>query len=141
MLKLSTKEARRLAIISQGLHRSKPFGSGKNALLSCIEQLGYIQIDTISVINRAHHHTFWTRIPSYHERQLDTLLQDRKIMEYWSHAAAYLPMQDYRFCLPYMNAIADGQRHWREPDKKMMKNVLERIRAEGPLMAKPDQPG
>ncbi|MBN4053582.1 YcaQ family DNA glycosylase [Haliea sp. AH-315-K21] len=136
MFKLSTKDARRLAIIQQGLHSSKPFGSGNNALLSCIERLGYIQIDTISVINRAHHHTFWTRIPSYQEQQLDALLLEREIMEYWSHAAAYLPMQDYRFCLPYMNAIAGGQKHWREPDKKMMKKVLERIRVEGPLMAK-----
>lgn len=136
MLKLSTKEARRLAIIRQGLHNSTPFGSGKNALLSCIKQLGYIQIDTISVINRAHHHTFWTRIPSYQEQQLDALLRERKVMEYWSHAAAYLPMQDYRFCLPYMNAIAAGQKHWCEPDKKMMKKVLERIRVDGPLMAR-----
>lgn len=136
MLTLSPKEARRIAIISQGLHNSKPFGAGKASLLSCIERLSYIQIDTISVINRAHHHTFWTRIPTYQESQLNTLLQERKIMEYWSHAAAYLPMQNYRFCLPYMNAIASGQKHWRKPDKKMMKAVLERIRVEGPLMAK-----
>lgn len=129
-------EARRLALVSQGLHQLEPFGTGKNAVQRCIEQIGYVQIDTISVINRSHHHCFWTRVPSYKEQHLDTLLREKKILEYWAHAAAYLPMADYRFCLPYMNAVASGQKHWRRPDRKAMAEVLARVRAEGPLMAK-----
>lgn len=136
MIHISANEARRLALVSQGLHSTRPFGAGRNAILRCIEQLGYIQIDTISVINRSHHHCFWTRVPSYTAQHLDTLQQEKKILEYWAHAAAYLPMSDYRFCLPYMNAVASGQRHWRRPDRKAMQEVLARIRAEGPLMAK-----
>lgn len=136
MSAISVTEARRLALIRQGLHTARPFGAGKQAVLRCIEQLGYVQIDTIAVINRSHHHTFWTRIPSYREKHLDALQRERRILEYWAHAAAYLPMRDYRYCLPYMQAIASGQKHWRAPDRKAMQAVLDRIRAEGPLKAK-----
>ncbi len=133
MLEISARDARRLAVIAQGLHTTRPFGAGKHAVQRCIEQLGYVQIDTISVINRSHHHTFWTRVPSYCEQHLDALQQEGKILEYWAHAAAYLPMEDYRFCLPYMRAVASGQTHWRRQDKPAMRAVLKRIRAEGPL--------
>lgn len=136
MTSVSLPEARRMAVTAQGLHKASPFGAGKAAVQRCIEQLGYIQIDTISVINRSHHHAFWTRVPSYREAHLDALLKERRILEYWSHAAAYLPMQDYRYCLPYMHAIASGEQHWRKPDPRAMARVLARIRDEGPLMAR-----
>ncbi len=136
MVEISPREARRLAVISQGLHATNPFGTGKQAVQRCIEHLGYVQIDTISVINRSHHHTVWTRVPSYAEQHLDALQKEGRILEYWAHAAAYLPMQDYRFCLPYMHAVASGQQHWRKPDTRAMQAVLHRIRAEGPLKAK-----
>ncbi|WP_424273804.1 DNA glycosylase AlkZ-like family protein [Cocleimonas flava] len=56
-----------------------------------------IQIDTISVIQRAHHHTLWNRNPRYKPEQLDQLIADKKVFEYWSHAAAYMPMCNYRY--------------------------------------------
>ena len=136
MIELSPNQARRLVVNRQGLHKRSAFGSGDTALLECIEHLGYIQIDTISVINRAHQHTLWTRVPSFTVNQLDSLQQNRKIFEYWAHAAAYLPIRDYRFSLPYMNAIASGQKHWRKPDKKTMTSVLKRIRSDGPMKAR-----
>lgn len=136
MMSLSVNDARRLAVISQGLHTREPFGRGKEAVYRCIERLGYVQIDTISVIQRSHDHTLWTRVPTYQKRHLEVLQKERRVFEYWAHAAAYLPMSDYRFCRRYMHAIASGQRHWRTPDRKAMDRVLERIRAEGALKAK-----
>lgn len=140
MTELSPIQARRLVLRCQGLHRANVFGSGKNGILRCLEQLGYVQIDTISVVNRAHHHTLWSRVPSYKQEHLRALQKSGKVLEYWAHAAAYLPMTDYRFCLPYMNAIASGERHWYEPDKRLMQKVFDRIKAEGPLMAKDFEP-
>jgi uncharacterized protein YcaQ len=136
MIELPVDQAKRLVVNRQGLHKKNAFGRGSEALLDCIEHLGYVQIDTISVINRAHQHTLWTRIPSFREGQLDSLQRDCKIFEYWSHAAAYVPTQDYRYCLPYMNAIAAGQRHWRKPDRKTMKSVMSCIRSEGAKKAR-----
>ena len=70
---LTPKAARRLALRSQ-LLGARPFGRSKKSTLAIIEHLGYVQIDTISVIERAHHHILWTRQPGYVSANLDRLL-------------------------------------------------------------------
>jgi uncharacterized protein YcaQ len=136
-LSLSIAQARKLILLSQRLPPPKQSGSAISATLSAIEHLGYIQIDTISVVQRAHHHTLWNRNPRYKSSQLDQLIADKRVFEYWSHAAAYLPMRDFRFSLPRKQAIARGsQDHWGARDKRMMKSILKRIESEGPLMAR-----
>ena len=137
MESLSIPQARKLILLSQRVPPAKQAGSAITATLSAIEHLGYIQIDTISAIQRAHHHTLWNRNPRYLSSHLDHLLADTQIFEYWSHAASYLPMRDFRYSLPRKQAIAKGdQIHWYERDKHLMNSVLKRIATEGPLMAK-----
>jgi len=134
---LSMQQARKLVLLSQRVPPLKPTGSAIAATLSAIEHLGYVQIDTISAIQRAHHHTLWNRNPRYKSTQLEQLVADKKVFEYWSHAAAYLPMRDFRYSLPRKQEIAKGtQKHWYTRDKRLMKSVLQRITIEGPLMAK-----
>ena len=134
---LTTPQARKLVLLSQRVPPARHAGSAIAATLSALDHLGYIQIDTLSVIQRAHHHTLWNRNRRYKVSHLDQLVSDQRIFEYWSHAAAYLPMRDYRYSLPRKRAMASGElRHWHERDEKLMKLVLERITAEGPLMAR-----
>ena len=128
-------QARKLALAGQYLSGTS-LGRGLKGTRQAIQALGYIQIDTISVIERAHHHTLWNRVPHYKHRFLDKLVEQRDIFEYWSHAAAWLPMEDYRFCLPRMKAIRSGQRHWYKTDQKTLRYVLERITSDGPLQAR-----
>ncbi len=141
MTSLSLAEARRLALHAQGLLRDAPFGAGPSAAVEVIRRLGYVQIDTISIVERAHHHVLWSRVPDYEPGWLGELQAPKRggaprIFEYWSHAAAYLPVEDYRYCLPRMERLAKGARHWFARDRKVMSAVLDRIRAEGPLMAR-----
>lgn len=134
---LTLNEARKLVLASQRVLSKKVSGPAAEATLSAIEHLGYVQIDTISVVQRAHHHTLWNRNPRYDAAQLDQLVADQRVFEYWSHAAAYLPFRDFRFSLPRKQAIARGEAdHWYERDDRLMKSVLERIANEGPLGAK-----
>ncbi len=134
---LSIQQARKLVLLSQKLPPAKQSGRAIEATHSAIEHLGYIQIDTISVIQRAHHHTLWNRNPRYHPKQLDQLIADKHVFEYWSHAASYMPMCNYRFSLPRKQALANGdQSHWYPRNDKLMKSVIKRIASEGPLMAK-----
>lgn len=134
---LSLPQARKLVLLSQRVPPSSRAGTATAATLSTIEHLGYIQIDTISVVQRAHHHTLWNRNPRYVPSQLDQLLDDKQLFEYWSHAAAYLPMRDYRFSLPRKHALASGaQQHWYARDEPLMQRVRQRITAEGPLTAR-----
>lgn len=134
-LELTSQQARKLALVSQKLPNSD-FPRGLKGTFEAINHLGYIQIDTISVVERAHHHTLYNRVPHYRHGYLDKLVEQRKIFEYWSHAAAYLPFVDYRFCLPRMHAIKQGQRHWHKKNSRLMKYVLQRITSDGALQAK-----
>ena len=136
VMQISLEQAKRLVLTQQQLLYPAS-AKGKKAVIATIDQLGYLQIDTLHVIVRAHHHTLWSRLPDYKESFLNELLEkDKKIFEYWSHAASYLPMADFRFSLPRKKLYADGKSHWFAQDKKINKYVLDRIKAEGPLQSK-----
>ncbi|MCP4634777.1 MAG: winged helix-turn-helix domain-containing protein [candidate division Zixibacteria bacterium] len=137
-MNISTKLARRITINSQFLDGKAKFPKGKEGVADLIEQLGYIQIDTLAVIQRAHHHTLWTRIPNYSLDYLDELqVKDRRIFEYWGHALSYLPMCDYKYYLPRMKQFYDPYGKWEkerlEKYGHLLKPVLNRVRKEGSL--------
>ena len=73
---LNLPQLRFLTLESQGLTKPYPFGKGKDAVLKALEHLGYLQIDTLSIVERAHHHTLWTRIPDYTTEYLDELVEE-----------------------------------------------------------------
>ena len=126
-----------LALAAQGLLQAQPFGRGLSGARKAINHLGYVQVDTISVVERAHHHVFHSRVPGFAPAMTNKMLLDGDIFEYWAHAAAFLPMADFRFSLHYKHAIKSGQTHWyKNPDKTLMKELLERIRSDGPLRSR-----
>lgn len=125
---------RYLALASQGLESRKRFGKGLAGALAAIEHLGYVQIDTLSVVERAHHHVLWSRVPDYSLQHLNRLASAGQIFEYWFHAAAYLPMRDYRFALPRMLFFRRGESpYFKSVDKTLMAEILARVRGEGVL--------
>lgn len=129
-IELPLKSAQRLMVASQKLT-----GPALEPV-QIIEHLGYVQIDTISVVERAHHHVFWSRNPKYNPADLANLIASREVFEFWSHAASYLPMKDYRYSLPLKKEFQKRESSWYPKDLKMMKQVLTRIRKEGPLRSK-----
>lgn len=133
---MTLEKLQQITLASQGLLQTSPFGKGKKAVLHAIENLGYLQIDTISIIERAHHHTLWTRIPDYKTTYLEELVKERKVFEYWFHAASYLPMKDFRFVLPKMSDVKQNKAHYYKAEPKVMRYVRDTIRGEGPKMAR-----
>lgn len=134
---ISKQEARKIVLASQGLkHPSTKGQSAKRLALESIGQIGYVQIDTISVVQRAHHHVIQSRVPHYQPAILDKLESQRSIFEYWSHAASYLPMEAYRFTLPVKEEIRQMDRFWYEKDHALMQKTLDRIAYEGPLKSR-----
>jgi len=131
------KRLRRLALASQGLLQAQPYGRGLAGARKAISHIGYVQVDTISVVQRAHHHVFHSRVPGFKPAMTNKMLREGDIFEYWAHAAAFLPVADFRFSLPYKHAIKSGQTHWyRNPDKTLMGELLARIRSDGPLRSR-----
>ncbi|HEX2786422.1 MAG TPA: crosslink repair DNA glycosylase YcaQ family protein [Ignavibacteria bacterium] len=132
---ISLKEARYLALLNQKLYHTH-LPRTKNDLLKIIEQIGYVQIDTISIVERAHHHVLWTRFPGYQKSMLDELVKNKKVFEYWSHAAAYLPMRDFRFSLHRKNAYKEKYKDWAKKNRKILNYVYDRIKNEGALQSR-----
>ena len=129
-----TSQWRRLALSKQGLASRQQFGAGLSGTRSAIEHLGYVQIDTLSVVERAHHHVLWNRVPGYDPAHLNQLISEQHIFEYWYHAASYLPMRDYRYALPHMTSIRSGEnRYYINVDQHLMNEILARVSAEGAL--------
>jgi uncharacterized protein YcaQ len=130
-----------MALHAQLLDNKTKLPKSKEAVAQVIEKLGYIQIDTIAAIERAHHHTLWTRFGGYKPEMLHHLqAEDRRIFEYWGHQVSYLPMSDFRFYLPMKKSFYNSDKGWAkmmiEKCRKYLKPVLERVRNEGPLSSK-----
>lgn len=129
-----TSSLKQLTLFNQGLGKTSRFAKGVDGTLQAIEHLGYVQIDTISVVERAHHHILWSRVPDYELSHLNSLVGERQIFEYWYHAASYLPMKDYRYALPAMMSVRNGEsRYFNRGDQHLMNEILARVRAEGKI--------
>ena len=135
-IEITLIEARNLALSRQLFFQGKSI-SPKKKLLNIIEQIGYVQIDTISIIERAHKHILWTRLEEYENEMLDELIdKDKKVFEFWDHAAAYLPMKHFRYTLPRKKMYAEKYKHWGRKNKKLLDFIYDRVKNEGPLQSR-----
>jgi uncharacterized protein len=128
-------QARRIWLRAQRLDTSTPFGDGPEATRLAVEHLGYVQIDTINVIERCHHHILYSRIPGYeraHLRQAQSI--DKTVFEYWTHALSYVPTRDIRFFLSRMKSHRGVPNRWfRTVNKQDLRKVLTLITKGGPV--------
>lgn len=128
---LTQDQARRIWLHAQRLDTRAPFGEGALATPAAVKHLGYVQIDTIHVIERSHHHILYTRIPDYrreHLHQAQTV--DKTVFEYWAHALAYLPTVDLRYFVRDMRQYTP-RRFPVKPEE--IRSMVARIRRGGAL--------
>lgn len=146
MKTISIQRARRIAIHSQ-FPRLSGARQPHQRTLRLLDHLGYVQLDTISVVERAHNHTLWVRQPEYQADTLDRLQRiERSVFEYWAHAASVLPMSDFRYYEPMKQAFRKNPRPWAkrflEHHGDLVKPLMKRIRDEGALASRDvAQPG
>lgn len=132
---LRSDAARRIWLGAQCLDRLARFGAGPAATPAAVTQLGYVQIDTIHVVERSHHHILWTRIPGYERADLHRAQSvDKTVFEYWTHALAFVPTCDFGFYLPAMKHHRAAPAKWfGSVSAADMRKVLALIRENGPL--------
>jgi hypothetical protein len=135
ILTLSKAQARRLWLHAQRLDTPAPFGNGPQATPAVVRHLGYVQIDTINVIERCHHHILYTRIPEYRREHLHQAQAiDKEVFEYWGHALAYMPTGDFRFHVRDMRNYTPRRSPWLQgTTDKEIRLMLARIRKNGAL--------
>jgi uncharacterized protein YcaQ len=133
-LPLTTTQARQIWLHAQRLDERAPFGDGAQAVSDAVAHLGYVQIDTINVIERCHHHILFSRIPSYRRADLRHAQSvDRSVFEYWTHALSYVPAGDFRFFLPAMREHRrEGHKWFASVKPADMRKVMRLVRT-GPL--------
>jgi len=142
-LEISKETIRKLTIEKQGFCE-RPKTVTKEGIFNTIDKLGCIQIDTINVVERAHHLTLWSRLGAYDRELLHHLAyRDRLLFEHWAHAASYIPLKGYRFFIHAMNIRREKIREnpkkweygidWSKVDPDILETVLGRVRKEGPL--------
>ncbi len=127
--------ARRIWLRAQRLDTPAPFGEGPEATRAAVEHLGYVQIDTIHVIERSHHHILYSRIPAYRRADLHRAQTvDKSVFEYWTHALSYVPTRDIRFFLGAMRRYRLTPHPWFvNVEKAELRKVMTRLRKEGAL--------
>ena len=131
---LTKLQARKIILDAAGLARKAQFGLGIEAVYRLIDHLGFVQLDTNYVVERAHHHVMAARIPDYQTEWLANLCEDGRVYEYFTSDAGYLPMCDFRFSLPVKRAFEMQGSAISEPEINLMKEIMDRVEREGALM-------
>jgi len=134
-LKIKNRDARRLWLASQGLGRAP---TGALDVMAIIRRLGFVQLDTIQNVTRAHHHILWSRNQNYREPMLDHLLAvERSIFEHFTHDASVLPVEFYPVWQRQFRRLGEQVSHQAFHRSKLGADdfaaIKERITAEGPL--------
>ena len=132
---LTRADARRIWLRATRLDEREPFGSGPDATRRAVEHLGYVQIDTINVIERAHHHILYARIAAYRRDDLGVAQStDKSVFEYWTHALAYVPTRDLRHFLSAMAQHRTAPSQWfARSTPEDLRRLRAQLKTEGPL--------
>ncbi len=112
---LSLPVARAVWMQSCHLHQAASIQDLSKDLVGLVDRLGYVQIDTINVIERAHHHILWSRWNDYRPQHLSLLQsKDKSVFEYWTHALAYIPTKHFHHYKVAMKNFSKSPGRWYE---------------------------
>ncbi len=133
-MKLSLIAAREILLAAQGLNQSPARPATKEDCLAAIRRMGLLQIDTISVVARSPYLVLRSRVGDYVPGWLDELLAEGALFEYWSHAACFLPIEDFPIYRHKMLAHRESETYLNDANgenTEPIRTVLERIQKEG----------
>ncbi|NCD70834.1 winged helix-turn-helix domain-containing protein [Mucilaginibacter agri] len=131
---ISKAQARKIILHAAGLAERAQFGTGPDAVYKLIDHLGYVQLDTNYIVERAHHHSIAARVPDYQHEWLSDLQAEGRIFEFFTSDSGFIPMHDFRFSLPLKESFANNRKPVTPAEKRLMAEVLDRVEREGPLM-------
>jgi uncharacterized protein len=133
---LSKSQARKIVLHAAGLAKRGQFGKGPGAVNKLFNHVGFVQIDTIYVVERAHHHAIAARVPDYRIEWLERLQADGKIFEFWTYATGFMPMDHFRFSLPVKESFLARRKPLTPIETNLMNTILNKVSREGPVRAR-----
>lgn len=136
-IKISRDEARQLAVIGQRLDRRPRGKATKARVLEMIEHLGCVQLDTISVVARSHETVLWSRLGAFDPALVWKLYEDRKLFEYWTHAAAITPIHMFPYFRDTMERFRNGDvGNWLAENADLAAGIMTEIETNGPQQSR-----
>src|SRR5947209_3088175 len=128
---LSPPAARALMLAAQGLLQRPRKRATKEDVLTSIQRMGALQIDTISVVARSPYFVLWSRLGAYEPRWLEEHLAEGRLFEYWARAACFIPIEDFPLYRPRMLNGRERFREWLAEHPDVVERVMMRLRTEG----------
>jgi uncharacterized protein YcaQ len=133
--------ARRLVLSRQRLAGPPPAATGAGAVMEVTADLGSLQLDPVNVVARSHLLVLWSRLGGYDRADLDTVLWgERRLFEYWTHAAAIVCTADYPVHSLLMRRYPSDRfahsrrvRAWVADNQALRRSILRQLRDAGPL--------
>ncbi len=131
--------ARRLFLDRHALSEAPSGPASGQALHDLIERIGFVQVDSINTVARAHDMILWSRRQSYRPPALKRLLErDRSLWEHWTHDASILPTRlhgvwQHRFQRDAARLEKNWRSWFREGYEAQFDSILNRIAKDGPV--------
>lgn len=135
-IEISLQQARSLQILSLGLGQPRTQPAQKQDILPVIRRMGVLQLDTIHIVARSHYFVLWSRLGAYRPEWLDELLSEKKLYEYWAHAACLLPIEDYPLLKWRMDKAAtesNDPSSWFSRNSNLIDTVRCQVTERGPV--------
>ena len=139
---ITNAQARKIFLERQGLSRPPHLALGKSGLYDLIHDLGFVQVDSIATVERAHHQILFSRNQTYRPEHLTELLEkDRTLFEHWTHDAsiipsAFFPYWKHRFVRREARILENWAKWQGEGFDQAFDETYEKIRENGPIMAR-----
>jgi len=136
---LPNSAARRLFLHRHALAEAPTGAAQGQALAELIHRIGFVQVDSINTVARAHHMILFSRRQSYKPEALKSLLEtDRALFEHWTHDASILPVHlhahwQHRFTRSAEKMSRNRHRWFPNGDESQLDTILKRIADHGPV--------
>lgn len=132
---LSLQQARDLMLTTLGLAKPPRRKPSKVDVLNTIRQITVLQIDTISVVARAHLHILWSRLGNYNPDWIEELRCEGSLFEYYAHAMCFIPIEDYpiyrRHMLNPPQTRTNIDAVWEAENIELLNQIREHIKMNG----------
>jgi uncharacterized protein YcaQ len=134
---ISLQDARNLHLAAQGLLRKPSRKAKSHDILSTIQRMSLLQIDTINIVARSPYLVLFSRLGHYSTSWLDEALSRGELMEYWAHEACFLPRSDFQLIRHRMLAPDNMgwkyRKEWMQEHAEEIETLITHIADNGPV--------
>jgi uncharacterized protein YcaQ len=135
MKSLSRAQARRIAVAAQGFLDPRHAAPDLRTLGRTLRRTGVLQIDSVNVLQRAHYMPLFSRMGRYDTALLDRASgkAPRKLVEYWAHVAAFMPVDLWPHMQHRMRHYRNGGHPWMDgrDNRALADSLIAELRERG----------